>query len=171
MCSFHFVLLLQESTGKYIVLYNYSAQDENDLSVERGQCVTVLNTEDGDWFWVAKHDGAEGFVPAGFIYPLDAIQRQRTDSGSTPTIYLFPVLKAFDFYLRSFSLAEGLSNNALPGNRSLLQPMGGGGGTQLSNRGAGPLSNTSSVKQPVSFPPGPSSLTPNSSMPSTSYQV
>ena len=78
MCSFHFVLLLQESTGKYIVLYNYSAQDENDLSVERGQCVTVLNTEDGDWFWVAKHDGAEGFVPAGFIYPLDAIQRQRT---------------------------------------------------------------------------------------------
>lgn len=131
----------KESTGKYIVLYNYSAQDENDLSVERGQCVTVLNTEDGDWFWVAKHDGAEGFVPAGFIYPLDAIQRQ-----------------------------QGLSNNALPGNRSLLQPMGGGGGTQLSNRGAGPLSNSSSVKHPVSFPPGPSSLTPNSSMPSTSYQ-
>ena len=88
-----------------------------------------------------------------------------------PTIYLFPVLKAFDFYLRSFSLAEGLSNNALPGNRSLLQPMGGGGGTQLSNRGAGPLGNTSSVKQPVSFSPGPSSLTPNPSMPSTSYQV
>ena len=83
-----FVVLLQESTGKYIVLYNYSAQDENDLSVERGQCVTVLNTEDGDWFWVAKLDGAEGFVPAGFIYPLDAIQRQCTDSLSHPLLLL-----------------------------------------------------------------------------------
>jgi hypothetical protein len=25
------------------VLYSYHAQDENDLTVERGQCVTVLN--------------------------------------------------------------------------------------------------------------------------------
>ena len=28
---------------RFIVLYSYHAQDENDLSVERGQCVTVLN--------------------------------------------------------------------------------------------------------------------------------
>ena len=60
-----------------MVLYSYAAQDENDLSVERGQCVTVLNSEDPDWFWVSKFDGSEGFVPSGFIYPLDAIQRQR----------------------------------------------------------------------------------------------
>lgn len=60
-----------------MVLYSYNAQDENDLSVERGQCVTVLNSDDPDWFWVSKFDGQEGFVPSGFIYPLDAIQRQR----------------------------------------------------------------------------------------------
>lgn len=68
---------LQDPSGRYVVLYSYSAQDENDLSVERGQCVTVLNSEDPDWFWVSKFDGSEGFVPSGFIYPLDAIQRQR----------------------------------------------------------------------------------------------
>ena len=56
-----------------MVLYSYNAQDENDLSVERGQCVTVLNSDDPDWFWVSKFDGQEGFVPSGFIYPLDAI--------------------------------------------------------------------------------------------------
>ena len=67
----------QDPSGRYVVLYSYSAQDENDLSVERGQCVTVLNSEDPDWFWVSKFDGTEGFVPSGFIYPLDAIQRQR----------------------------------------------------------------------------------------------
>ena len=69
---------LQDPSGRYVVLYSYNAQDENDLSVERGQCVTVLNSDDPDWFWVSKFDGQEGFVPSGFIYPLDAIQRQRT---------------------------------------------------------------------------------------------
>ena len=39
--------------------------------------MTVLNSDDPDWFWVSKFDGQEGFVPSGFIYPLDAIQRQR----------------------------------------------------------------------------------------------
>ena len=40
---FIFSLSFQDPYGRYIVLYSYSAQDENDLSVERGQCVTVLN--------------------------------------------------------------------------------------------------------------------------------
>ena len=33
----------KDSHGRYLVLYSFHAQDENDLSVERGQCVTVLN--------------------------------------------------------------------------------------------------------------------------------
>ena len=70
-------LIFQDPSGRFVVLYSYNAQDENDLSVERGQCVTVLNSDDPDWFWVSKFDGQEGFVPSGFIYPLDAIQRQR----------------------------------------------------------------------------------------------
>lgn len=65
----------KDSYGRYIVLYSYHAQDENDLSVERGQCVTVLNKDDPEWFWVVRADAQEGFVPAGFVYPLDAIQQ------------------------------------------------------------------------------------------------
>ena len=71
--------IFQEATGRYVVLYNYTAQDENDLTVERGQCVTVLNSDDPDWFWVSQFDGRDGFVPSGFIYPLDAIQRQQSE--------------------------------------------------------------------------------------------
>jgi len=67
----------KDSYGKFIVLYSYHGQDENDLSVERGQLVTVLNKDDPEWFWVNLPDGHEGFVPAGFIYPIDAIQKQR----------------------------------------------------------------------------------------------
>ena len=36
-------LLINIILCRFIVLYSYHAQDENDLSVERGQCVTVLN--------------------------------------------------------------------------------------------------------------------------------
>ncbi|KAB7504614.1 hypothetical protein Anas_08409 [Armadillidium nasatum] len=60
--------------GRYIVLYTFIARDENDVSVERGEFVTVLNREDPDWFWVVKADGHEGFVPSGFVYPADVIQ-------------------------------------------------------------------------------------------------
>jgi len=76
----------KDSHGRFIVLYSYHAQDENDLSVDRGQCVTVLNKDDPEWFWVLRADGQEGFVPAGFVYPLDAIQRQQpmTTSPNVP---------------------------------------------------------------------------------------
>jgi len=67
----------KDSFGKFIVLYSYHAQDENDLSVERGQLVTLLNKDDPEWLWVVRGDGHEGFVPSGFIYPLDAIQKQQ----------------------------------------------------------------------------------------------
>ncbi len=36
-----------------------------------------FNTLTPDWYWVRRYDQQEGFVPSGFIYPLDAIQRQR----------------------------------------------------------------------------------------------
>ena len=101
----------KEVSGKYIVLYNYMAQDENDLTVERGQCVTVLNTDDGDWFWVSRFDGQEGFVPSGFIYPLDAIQRQRKDEKHFFSQNLL--------YIHVFS--EGLSRPTMPYTQKMVE--------------------------------------------------
>lgn len=68
---FYFV---KDPAGRYIVLYTFIARDENDVSVERGEFVTVLNREDPDWYWVLRSDGQEGFVPSGFVYPADVIQ-------------------------------------------------------------------------------------------------
>jgi hypothetical protein len=58
------------------VLYTFIARDENDVSVERGEFVTVLNREDPDWYWVVRSDGQEGFVPSAFVYPAEAIQSE-----------------------------------------------------------------------------------------------
>lgn len=65
---------VKDPAGRYIVLYTFIARDENDVSVERGEFVTVLNREDPDWYWVLRSDGQEGFVPSGFVYPADVIQ-------------------------------------------------------------------------------------------------
>ena len=35
----------KDPSGRYIVLYTFIARDENDVSVERGEFVTVLNKE------------------------------------------------------------------------------------------------------------------------------
>lgn len=78
---------IKEPSGRCIVLYTFIARDENDLSVERGEFVTVLNREDPDWFWIMRSDGQEGFVPANFIYPADSVrvlQQQKATPAAAP---------------------------------------------------------------------------------------
>uniref|UniRef100_A0A2R5LL15 Putative sorbin and sh3 domain-containing protein n=1 Tax=Ornithodoros turicata TaxID=34597 RepID=A0A2R5LL15_9ACAR len=72
----------KDPAGRYIVLYTFVARDENDVSVERGELVTVLNREDPDWFWVLRSDGQEGFVPSAFVYPADQVTMQ--ENKNTP---------------------------------------------------------------------------------------
>ncbi|XP_051163672.1 SH3 domain-containing protein Dlish [Leptopilina boulardi] len=74
------------SAGRYIVLYTFVARDENDVSVERGEFVTVLNRDDPDWFWVLRHcDGNEGFVPSGFVYPGHVLHSYAAITTATTT--------------------------------------------------------------------------------------
>lgn len=68
-----FLPFTKNISGRYIVLYTFIARDENDVSVERGEFVTVLNREDVDWFWIVRSDGQEGFIPSGFVYPAENI--------------------------------------------------------------------------------------------------
>lgn len=65
---------VKDPSGRFIILYTFIARDENDVSVERGEFVTVLNREDPDWYWIIRSDGQEGFVPSGFMYPADVLQ-------------------------------------------------------------------------------------------------
>ncbi|CAH0713688.1 unnamed protein product, partial [Brenthis ino] len=59
----------KDPSGRFVVLYTFTARDENDVDVERGEFVTVLNREDPDWYWIVRSDGQEGFIPSGFVYP------------------------------------------------------------------------------------------------------
>lgn len=61
----------KDPVGKYVALYSFEAREENDVTVDRGEFVTVLNKEDPDWFWVCRSDSEEGFVPSSFLCPMD----------------------------------------------------------------------------------------------------
>ncbi|GLV38697.1 Dachs ligand with SH3s [Carabus blaptoides fortunei] len=75
----------KDPSGRYIVLYTFIARDENDVSVERGEFVTVLNREDPDWYWIVRSDGQEGFIPSGFVYPADNVIQGHLNAGMTQT--------------------------------------------------------------------------------------
>ena len=57
----------KSNKGSYVMLYDYEKQDEGDLNVRKGEFVTVLNTDDPDWFWVINSWDEEGFVPASYL--------------------------------------------------------------------------------------------------------
>ncbi|CAH1233809.1 Hypp830 [Branchiostoma lanceolatum] len=48
------------------VLFDFRAIDEDDVTVSRGETVTLLNEEDADWVWVRNRSGREGFIPRGY---------------------------------------------------------------------------------------------------------
>ncbi|KAJ6642338.1 SH3 domain-containing protein Dlish [Pseudolycoriella hygida] len=74
----------KDPSGRYIVLYTFIARDENDVSVERGEFVTVLNREDPEWFWIVRSDGQEGFIPSGFVYPVYPADSALRGSSKSP---------------------------------------------------------------------------------------
>ncbi|XP_062603372.1 uncharacterized protein LOC134265141 [Saccostrea cucullata] len=82
------------SHGHFIVLFDFTALDENDVSVERAELLDVLNIEDPDWSWVRRGNGEEGFVPKSYICPVEPLKAQekmlalqnKQKRTSTPTI-------------------------------------------------------------------------------------
>jgi hypothetical protein len=72
----------KDPSGRFIVLYTFIARDENDVSVERGEFVTVLNREDPEWVWIVRSDGQEGFIPSGFVYPAENILQAQANKNS-----------------------------------------------------------------------------------------
>ena len=60
--------------GDYVVRFEFTACDENDINAQKGDIVRVLNKDDQDWYWVANMKGAEGFIPKDFLVPYDKLQ-------------------------------------------------------------------------------------------------
>ena len=81
--------------------------------------------DDPEWFWVQRPDGPEGFVPAGFIYPLDAIQKQR--KLDTWTVVLIDFVTCSE-HMNLPMTAMSLGSSTAPPPPPPLSSSGGGSG-------------------------------------------
>ena len=48
-------------------LYEHTAEEEGELPFSEGDVVTVLSTEDADWWRGRNSDGAEGVFPSNYV--------------------------------------------------------------------------------------------------------
>ncbi|ORX39089.1 hypothetical protein BD324DRAFT_587922 [Kockovaella imperatae] len=62
------------STESAIVLYDFDAQGDDELSVKENETVTVLDKENDEWWTVRNRSGAEGVVPAQYVQINDGTQ-------------------------------------------------------------------------------------------------
>ncbi|GLV31595.1 alpha Spectrin [Carabus blaptoides fortunei] len=60
-------------TGKECVqaLYDYTEKSPREVSIKKGDVLTLLNSNDKDW-WKVEVNDRQGFVPAAFVKKIDA---------------------------------------------------------------------------------------------------
>ncbi|XP_061904699.1 SH3 and PX domain-containing protein 2B isoform X3 [Entelurus aequoreus] len=64
---------------KYSVIYPYSARDEDEINLERGMIVEVMQKNLEGW-WKIRYQGREGWAPASYLKKSD-IQSQKQAAG------------------------------------------------------------------------------------------
>merc|ERR1711962_1109158 len=74
-------------TGKECVmaLYDYTEKSPREVSMKKGDVLTLLNSNNKDW-WKVEVNDRQGFVPAAYVKKIDpgltASQQQLVDSSS-----------------------------------------------------------------------------------------
>uniref|UniRef100_A0A3Q2CEX8 SH3 and PX domains 2B n=1 Tax=Cyprinodon variegatus TaxID=28743 RepID=A0A3Q2CEX8_CYPVA len=69
-----------EEEEKYSVIYPYSARDQDEIDLERGMIVEVIQRNLEGW-WKIRYQGREGWAPASYLKKSD-IQRQLAGAAS-----------------------------------------------------------------------------------------
>ncbi|XP_028322843.1 SH3 and PX domain-containing protein 2B isoform X2 [Gouania willdenowi] len=65
---------------KYSVIYPYAARDQDEIDLERGMIVEVIQRNLEGW-WKIRYQGREGWAPASYLKKTD-IQSQRQSAGT-----------------------------------------------------------------------------------------
>ncbi|XP_053187763.1 SH3 and PX domain-containing protein 2B isoform X1 [Scomber japonicus] len=68
-----------EEEEKYSVIYPYSARDQDEIDLERGMIVEVIQKNLEGW-WKIRYQGREGWAPASYLKKSD-LQGQKQSAG------------------------------------------------------------------------------------------
>lgn len=55
-----------EALCQVIGMYDYVAQNDDELAFQKGQVINVLNKDDCDW-WKGELNGREGLFPSNYV--------------------------------------------------------------------------------------------------------
>ncbi|KAM7398305.1 hypothetical protein PAMA_006288 [Pampus argenteus] len=69
-----------EEEEKYSVIYPYSARDQDEIDLERGMVVEVIQKNLEGW-WKIRYQGSEGWAPASYLKKTD-LQSQKQSAGA-----------------------------------------------------------------------------------------
>ena len=56
--------------GNYNAMYDYVAQNEEEIDLKEGDKLELLTNDDPDWWLIRTAKGAFGFVPSSYIEPV-----------------------------------------------------------------------------------------------------
>nr|1E6H_A Chain A, SPECTRIN ALPHA CHAIN [Gallus gallus] len=61
-----------DETGKelVLVLYDYQEKSPREVTIKKGDILTLLNSTNKDW-WKIEVNDRQGFVPAAYLKKLD----------------------------------------------------------------------------------------------------
>uniref|UniRef100_A0A8C4GV62 Intersectin-1 n=1 Tax=Dicentrarchus labrax TaxID=13489 RepID=A0A8C4GV62_DICLA len=63
---FFFLSVSLSEIAQVIGMYDYVAQNDDELAFQKGQVITVLNKDDCDW-WKGELNGREGLFPSNYV--------------------------------------------------------------------------------------------------------
>ncbi|CAL8365690.1 unnamed protein product [Lota lota] len=70
-----------EEEEKYSVVYPYAARDQDEIDLEKGMVVEVIQRNLEGW-WKIRYQGREGWAPASYLTKVD-MQAQKQSAGGT----------------------------------------------------------------------------------------
>ena len=64
----HYVKRVTSVHPEFIALFNYDKTTSEELSFQKGECLEILNNQEGDW-WLARSldTGLEGYIPSNYV--------------------------------------------------------------------------------------------------------
>lgn len=87
------------SVCQVIGMYDYTAQNDDELPFGKGQIINVLSREDPDW-WKGELNGSIGLFPSNYVkLTTDTDPSQQCEYKSMPFLFLFSFFFLFPFSL------------------------------------------------------------------------
>lgn len=106
-------LFLYLTVCQVIGMYDYTAQNDDELAFNKGQIINVLNKEDPDW-WKGEVNGQVGLFPSNYV-------KLTTDMDPSQQCKWASLLPCYDYLCSTFKMKHaallwfccGLQNSKL----------------------------------------------------------